>query len=129
MKKKGFVALISVIIISAIILTISISLMLTNLNVSLSGLIIRQSQQAKELANTCSQFALWQLAQNFDNSNSQTFNFSEGICQFEILTINNDSRRINSWAEVSNMIRKESVELSLINNNLSIISWQELADF
>lgn len=129
MKKPAFVALISVIIVSAIILTISLTLIFTNLNASLSGLIVRQSQQARALAKTCSELALLQLANNFNNTASNAYNFTEGNCEFEILTINSNTRQINSIGELKNIFRKESLEISLVNDNIEISIWQELADF
>ncbi len=129
MKKPGFVALISVIIISSIVLSIGIWMIFTNLNASLAGLTIRQSQQARALAKSCAESALLQLANDFNNINNNSLTYPEGFCDYNILVINANSKRINVSANVDNIIRKESLDLSLINNNLLISSWQELADF
>lgn len=127
--KKGYVALISTIIVSAIVLSIGMSLIFVNLNASLSGLIVRQSDQARFLAKTCSEFALYQLSQNYDYLESNNHLLDFGNCQYSVLNSGANGRLINSTGVVNDIHRKEQVFLNQKNSRLNIIYWQDVADF
>ncbi len=127
--KKGFVALISVIIVGSIILSISIFMIFINLNASYSGLIIKNSDQARSLAQSCSEYALQKIKEEPNFIGSNTFSFLEGACYYEIFNNGDENRRINSQALVKNISRREVVIINQISPDINIESWQEVADF
>ncbi len=127
--KKGYVALISTIIVSAIVLSIGISLIFVNLNASLSGLIIRQSDQARSLAKTCSEIALYQLSQNYNYLESNNYALDFGDCNYTVVSSGANGRLINSTGILNDIHRKEQVFLNQQNEALNIIYWQDVADF
>ena len=127
--KKGYIALISTIIVSAIVLSIGLSLIFVNLNASLSGLIVRQSDQARALAKTCSELALYELSQNYNYLESNTYTFYFGQCQYSVLSSGANGRLINSSGVINDIYRKEQVFLNQENSRLNIIYWQDVADF
>lgn len=126
--KKGYIALISTIIVSAIVLSIGLSLIFVNLNASLSGLIVRQSDQARALAKTCSELALYELSQNYNYLESNTYTLDFGQCQYSVLSSGANGRLINSSGVINDIYRKEQVFLNQENSRLNIIYWQDVAD-
>ena len=127
--KKGFVALISVVIVGAIILSIAVFMIYINLNSSQGGLIIKKSDQSRMLAQTCSEYALQKINDENDFVGTNSFSLLEGDCSYTIISGGGENRTINSWGQVENMIRKEEVIINQINPEINIISWQEVADF
>ena len=129
MKKNGFVALISVIIVSAIVLSISIFVVLSNLNVSLSAFLVSQSEQARNLAKTCSEKAIFEILENSNYNGVNSYNFSQGSCDYEVINLTFNRKQINSTGQFRSIFRKDIVVIEVIDNNLNIISWQDNIDF
>ncbi|HOZ53093.1 MAG TPA: hypothetical protein PK142_00240 [bacterium] len=127
--KKGFVALISVVIVGAIILSIAVFMIYINLNSSQGGLIIKKSDQARMLAQTCSEYALQKINDENDFDGANNFLLLEGNCSYSVISGSGENRTINSWGQVENIIRKEKIIIDQINPEINIVSWQEVADF
>lgn len=127
MNNNGFIALISILAISAIGGTIALGLILLGVNSTRTGLVYIQSAQARSLANACMEEALMRLRESVYYSGNETLTLTTGECQ--ILTVTgtgNTNRTINTTATVTNTIRKVEVVVATINPAISVTSWKEV---
>ena len=100
-----------------------------NLNSSQSGLIIKKSDQARMLAQTCSEYALQKINDDNNFSGTNSFLLLEGDCSYSVISGLGENRVIESWGQVKETIRKEKLIIDQISPQINIDSWQELADF
>ena len=126
-NKPGFVALMSVMIVSAIVLSISVSIVFLNINSGKSSLDINDMDQARNLASSCSEKALLEIA-SASGVTSETLNFPEGTCFYQIYNLGAEDRRVESRANVKNIVRREELLIDQINPEINIVYWQEVVD-
>lgn len=130
MNNNGFIALISILAISAIGGTIALGLILLGINSTRTSLIYTQSAQARALANACAEEALMRLRESIYYSGNETLVLTSGSCQIQTVSgSGNINRTINTTATVYNTTRKVQVVVATVNPAISLTSWQELADF
>lgn len=124
-NKKGFIALITVLIISAIALLISLGIGLSSINEANMSLQENQSSQAYYLANLCSEWALMKLKETGSAYTGEVLNIENGICQISV-----ESKWIvKVSANFSNQTKKMKIVVSEIHPEMIINSWQEVANF
>lgn len=129
-NQPGYIALISVIIISALAILIASSANLVSIGESDMGLQENQSWEAFYLATACAEEALMRLKDNLDYVGNETLTFDSGFCTIEPLEgIGNQDRIIKVFGTAHNQIRKIKIEINTVNPETEISSWQELADF
>lgn len=130
MNSKGFIALISILAISAIGGTIALGLILLGINSTRTSLVYIQSAQARALANACAEEALMKLRESIYYSGNETVSLTSGSCQIQTISgTGNTNRTINTTATVSSATRKVQVIVATVNPAISLTSWQEVADF
>lgn len=129
--EKGFIALITVLVITAIAVGVSTSSALSG--VSASQLVIKQvrSAQALSLADACGEEALLRLKNNFNYAAGlrETVSFgTEGSCDI-VSVIGVVEKEIRAEASADNEIRRIKIFATKPGSSLVIDSWQEVADF
>lgn len=130
MNNNGFIALISILAITAIAGTIALGLILLGVNSTRTNLVYIQSAQARALANTCMEEALMKLRESIYYTGNETLSLTSGSCQIQTISgTGNTNRTINTTATVSNTTRKVQVVVATVNPAISLTSWQEMADF
>ena len=125
-KEKGYIALISVLVVSGVALMILMSagfLSVLDLKMELQK---SQSNQAYYLANLCAEHSLMQLKENISYNGNESLGFKEGTCQ--ILPIEG-SWTIKILASSSQQVKKMKIITSQIIPRIIIDSWEEVADF
>lgn len=128
-KKSGFIVLISVLIISSIVLSISLMIVLVNINSSKNSLSTNNANQARLLANTCSEYALQEIALDTNIFGSFVLSLGDDTCNYSIYHGAGEERVIESWSEIRGSVRRERVVIDSFSPNINIASWQEIADF
>lgn len=129
-NQKGFVALISILIIGAIVLTISIGLSLRSIGETNMSLGEQESHRALALANLCAEQALMKLENTLNYAGGEPVTIGSKSC--DILTISgsgNFNRTIKTQSVVSGYTKKVRVEVSQISPTMQITSWEEVSDF
>lgn len=129
-KKNGYIALMAVLIIGAVILNVAISSTIISIMNNKNGLIFQDLAAATELANACAEKTLMDLKENPNYGGNETVTLGSGSCQ--ILSIDNlggDNRQIKVIGNVNNRIRKVKINLTTINPIMTITSWLEVPDF
>jgi len=125
-NKSGFIALITVLIIFAIILLVGLSVSLLSIGEAQMGLKKTQSSQSTYLANLCAEQALMKLKENINYSGGEIIDIEGGNCQ--ILPIEG-KWTIKTIANFENQVKKIKIIVSQVNPEMIISSWQEVADF
>lgn len=126
MINRGFIALVTILIISAVALLVCLSISFFSLGEAQMSLQKNQSSQAHYLANLCAEEALMKLKEDINYQGNEVFIFEQGSCQ--ILSIEG-SWTIKVLADCSNQIKKLKIVVSQVNPKTEISSWQEVPDF
>lgn len=129
-RMQGYIALISIIIISALLLLVASFANLFSIGESQMGLEESQSWQAFYLAAACAEEALMSLKEDTNYQGSETLIFDNGTC--DIMTIGgsgNEDRTIDVLGRSQNSIRKIKVEVEQVNPEMVIRLWKEVPDF
>lgn len=128
--KKGYVALISTIVVGAIGTAVAVSLLLLGTMYSQTSLVVQQSNQAKAITNACAEDALQQIRNNNAYIGTNNLSFSGiGTCNYTVTNNGGENRKIISSGNVNQNIRKIEIIINQLNPKIIISSWQELANF
>jgi hypothetical protein len=129
-NQKGYIALISVIIISALVILIASSANLLSIGESDMGLQENQAWEAFYLATACAEDSLMKLKDNLNYEGNETLTFDNGSCTIEPLKGTGKKNRIIRISGTAfNQTRKIEIEISSIKPDMEIKYWQQVADF
>ena len=128
-NQKGYIALISVIIISALVLLIASSANLLSVSESDMGLQENQSWEAFYLATACAEEALQQIRDFAPFSGSGSLSLGQGTCTYTVIKLVGENRTIIASGTVGDAIRKIKITIDKINPDINIVSWQQVIDF
>ncbi|MBI4713619.1 hypothetical protein HY771_00305 [Candidatus Uhrbacteria bacterium] len=128
-KRGGYITLLSVLVIGAVGLAITTSLLLLGLSSSRSSFAIEQSDQAKALANACVEEALQQIRDSTPFTGTGSLTLGQGTCGYTVTSQGGQNRTVTATGTVGTIVRKVKVIITNINPTISISSWQEVADF
>lgn len=129
-NQNGFIALISILIIGAVVLAVGIGASLRSIGENKMGLSEKSSDKALSLANLCAETALMKLESVLNYSGGETITIGGDSC--DILPVEgsgNLNRVVKAQSAVSEHTRKVKVEVSAISPIMQINSWKEMADF
>lgn len=129
LSKKGYVALISVLVVSAVGIAVTLSLILLGIGTSRTSFAYEQSNQAKGLANACAEEAMQRIRDSTPFTGSDTLTLGMGTCTYTVTTQGPQSRTITANGTVGTIIRKVRIVIDRINPTIQVVSWQEIADF
>ncbi len=129
MNKKGYVALITVLITGAIGVAIATSLLLLGLGSSRTSFALEQSNQAKALANACSEEALQQIRDSTPFTGTGSLTLGQGTCGYTVVNDGGENRTVTASGTVGTVVRKIKIIVNTINPAINLTSWQEVADF
>lgn len=127
-ENRGIIALITVLMVLAIAIIIGLSVSLLAIGEAQMSLQKNQSSQAYYLVNLCAEKTLMELKENSSFSGEELNDIiTNGSCTSTVLT--NSNWTINVLADFYNQRKKMRVVISQINPQMTIDSWQEVADF
>lgn len=126
-KKKGYVTLISLLVIGAVGLAVATSLILTGVGSSRTSFSLEQSNQAKALANACVEEALQRIwiLDTFTGTGNLTL--GQGSCSYSV-TSATIPKTITASGVVGTLTRRVAVTIDALYPYLSASSWQEVAN-
>jgi hypothetical protein len=128
-NKKGYITLISVLVVGAVGASVATSLVLLGINASRAGLTLQQSIQVRVLAHTCAEEALQEIRNSTPYAGSGNLTLGQGDCSYTVVNNGEQSRTITATANVENVTRKVLVIIDTINPQINIVTWQEVVDF
>jgi len=126
---QGYIALISVLIISALVLLIASSASLSSLSESDMGLGENQSWEAYYLANLCAEEALQQIRDSLPYEGSENISLNSGNCSYTVIREPGQNRTINATGTIGVIARKLRIKVDQINPQINVASWQEITEF
>ena len=129
-REEGYIALVSIFFVSALIFLIISSISLISIGESSISLRESDSEEAFYLATACAEEALMRLKEEMDYQGSETLIFDRGSCTIlEIEGSGNRNRILKIEAEAGKAISRIKVEIDTINPEMIIQSWQEIGSF
>jgi hypothetical protein len=126
---KGFTILLSVLIISALAVTIAVSLITLSADTSHTNFIQEQSYMAKALATACAEEALEKIQESTSFVGTGSLTLQNTTCAYTVTNIGGQNRAITAYATIGSLIQKIAISLDKINPDIHIVSWQDVADF
>lgn len=127
--RPAYLMLISVLIVSAIMTGIVVSITFWGTDQTRSALLGVQASQAKALANACAEQALQYIRSDVSYSGSGNLSLTGGTCSYTVINAGGANFTINATGTAGNAIRKIEILISQVNPQINITSWQEVADF
>ncbi|MDO8482877.1 MAG: hypothetical protein Q7S86_03605 [bacterium] len=125
LENGGFITLVSVLVVSAVGLSIALSLLLLGLGSSRTGFALYQSAQARGLANACAEESLRLVKNSLLVLGTSTLTLPGGTCTYVITNTGGQNRAIATSGTVGTVIRKVNMSISQITPFIIITSWQE----
>lgn len=128
LNQGGYVTLISVLILGAVGVSVTISIILLGLGSSRTSFALLQSAQAKVFVDTCVEEGLQQITDSGPFTGTDTLQFETGECTYTVVDDGGQNRTITASSTVGTIIRKVKVTIDSVNPQLNVASWQEVSD-
>ena len=127
---KGFMLLITIIIIGAIASAILSSLLLLGISSSQISLTVQESSRGLAAAQGCAEYALHKLRVSPSYAGNEVRTMGSDTC--EVLTvggIGNNNRAVCTEGRAGEAIRRLEIAISQILPQTKVYSWQEVSVF
>ncbi len=128
-KQKGYIALVTVLVIGAVGVAVAVSVILFGLGSSRTSFAVEQSNQTKALANACAEEALQQIRDSTPFTGSGNLSLGQGTCIYTVTNNGGQNRTITASGVIGTITRKVKVIISNISPTIQVMSWQEVADY
>lgn len=122
---RGYITLISVLIVGAVGTAITTSLILLGLGSSRVSFAIEQSNQAKALANACAEEALQQIRDSESYPETGELSLGQGACSYTVKNQDEQNRAIDTSGTVGTIVRKVEMTIDQIDPAIRVVLWQE----
>ena len=126
---RGYITLISVLVVGAVGLAIATSILLLGLGSSRTSFAVEQSAQARWLATACAEEALEQIRISASFVGTNNLSLGQGTCTYIVTSQGGENRTITASGTVGTVVRKVEVLISRINPTITVSTWQEVGDF
>ena len=123
--KKGYVALMTVIVLGAVATVVATSLVLLGLGHSKTALIESQSSQAKSAADACVEDALRQIRLLSSYTGNGSLTLSSTSCTYTVTNTGGNTRQITASGISGNNTRRITANISALSPNIVFSQWQE----
>jgi hypothetical protein len=122
----GYIALLTVLIVGAVSLAIAVGLLLLGSNSSSMFLAEQQGAQARNLASACSEEGLEIVRDNNNFIGTANLTLGQGNCSYTVTKTTTTTRTISSTGTVNDIVRKNTVYVTIGASSISVTSWQEV---
>ncbi len=128
MKRSGFIALISMMIISAVATVIAVGLLLRAIGENQMAVNNDLAQRAQLAATSCAEYALGQLRQNNAYAGNATLTVDSGdTCYIGVPGgSGNTNRTLVTTSTILDVTQTESISITQLRPQLQISSWQDV---
>jgi hypothetical protein len=135
---RGYVALLSVMLIAAISTAVAFSLLLLSASNAATTYTLIQAAQARAIANACAEAALGMIRYSVGNSayvstiGPYTIGSGNGSgsCTYTITSTGTaEGRKIQASGTVGTLVKKVQVTITNVAPSFTVSSWQEVTDF
>ena len=123
---KGYITLLSVLVVGVVGMSITVSIILLGLGSSRSSFNYQQMHQAKSLANACTEEGLEKIREASSFAGNGNLTLGQGSCTYSVVNTGGNNRTVNAAGTAGTTIRKTSVNITAISPLIIISSWQEI---
>lgn len=127
--RKGYVALLSVLIIGAIGVVSMLSVLLSGVSASKTDFALQQAGSAKVLASSCGEEALQQILESGTTSSSGSLTIVSDTCTYSITSQNGQNITVNATGQVGTITSKIKIIIATTTPSIILSSWREVGDF
>jgi len=117
----------SVLVVGAIAVAMTASLLLLGVGNSRTSFAVEQSNQAKALANACAEEALEQIRSSVSFTGSGNLSFGQGTCTYTVTSQGGQNRTVVVSGTVGTIKRKVEIIISSITPTITPVTWQEVS--
>ncbi|HLD96423.1 MAG TPA: hypothetical protein VI794_01750 [Patescibacteria group bacterium] len=129
-KKRGsYITLISVLVATAVSLSVGVSLILWGTGFTKTSLSLKQSHQAKALADACAEEALQQIQDSGSFTGSATVSLGQGSCSYTVTSLGAQDRLLTTSGTVGDAVRRIQISIDQVSPIVNVTSWQEVVSF
>lgn len=126
-RTKGFVTLISVLILGAVGVAVVVSLIQLGLGSSRTSFATEQSVQARGLADACGEEALDTIRGNTSYTGTTNVTLGNGTCSYTVTNTGGTTRSVTAVGTVGTIVRHVTIVVATVSP-VSLTSWQEVAN-
>ncbi len=127
--KEGYIALISVILMSALGLAIMLSVVAAGVDATRTDFSLQQSGGARSAASSCAEEALQRVVETGTSSSSGNLTVASGTCVYTITSTNGQNITIQSTGFLGTVTSKIRVVIATTSPSTTLSSWEEVVDF
>ncbi len=127
--RKGYIALISVILIGALGSAIMVSVIASGVSATKTDFSLQQLGSSRILASSCAEEALQTIVETSTTSSVGSLSLGQGTCSYTILSQNGQNITINATGVLGAITTKIQVIIATTSPALTLSSWQEVVDF
>ena len=129
LNNGGYLTLISLLIVSAIGMAVTLTLITGAFYASRMSALLLSSSRARALATACAQEALQQIRNSTNFTGSGNLSLDGGTCAYNVVNDGGQNRTITASGNAGNTVRRVKITINNINPTINVTSWQEVADF
>lgn len=127
--RQGYIALISVLLISAIGAAIMVSVIASGVTSSKTDFSLQQSGSARIMASSCAEEALQRISETGILTGSGNLTIASGTCSYVITSSSSQNVTITATGILGTITSKIKVILATTTPGITLSSWEEVADF
>ncbi len=129
-NRKGFAAIVSVMIVGGIGVAVSVGLLLLGVSSMKTSESMENSAKARYIADACGEYALESLRKNHQYGGSEQLNFDYGTCEIKpIISVGGDQRTVQVESNVGTVKRRIQINVVVLSPVMEYDSWSEVSDF
>lgn len=125
-RQRGYITLVSVLVLGAVGTAITVSLLLLGLGASRNSFAYQQLYQAQALASACAEEGLGQVWSANSFTGSGALILGPGTCSYAVTSQGGSNRTINASGIVGTVVRRVRVIFSIGGSLLLVSSWQDV---
>lgn len=127
--RKGYIALVSVILMSALGLGIMLSVIASGVDASKTDFSLQQSGATRSIASSCAEEALQRIVETGTTSSNGNLTVGSGTCSYLITSTGGQNITIQSTGVLGSVTSKIKVVVATTTPAMSLSSWEEVVDF
>ncbi|MEN9881426.1 MAG: hypothetical protein RLZZ308_609 [Candidatus Parcubacteria bacterium] len=126
---RGYIALFSVIVLGAIGTAITVSLLLSGIGASQTGLVLAEKTQARMTATSCAEEVLQQILDTGIDTGTGSMSIGSSTCTYTIISTGIESMLVQVEGIQGKAHSKMSVVVASSTPRIKLSSWQEVSGF
>lgn len=123
---SGYIALFTVIIIMAVVLTTTATITFLSIGEAQSSYALYKGEGTLAFVEGCGEDAIWKSRGDSNYNGGMPINYPEGTCVVSPITKNGNRWTVQVNNQGGNYTRKIEVVFDRLSTGISIISWKEI---